>query len=83
MYIGRNNHYVPGAVASKWANNFKVDEYGREECIRKYKEHLLKNDKLMAEIGELKGKVLGCWCKPESCHGDVLAALADSMKEES
>lgn len=25
VYIGRHNHYVPGAVASKWANPFKVD----------------------------------------------------------
>ncbi len=25
VYIGRNMaHYVPGAVGSKWANNFKV-----------------------------------------------------------
>ena len=26
---------------------------------------------------ELKGKTLGCWCKPYPCHGDVLAELAD------
>ena len=30
VYIGRNmTHYVPGAVGSKWANPFKVDQYGR------------------------------------------------------
>lgn len=26
---------------------------------------------------ELKGKVLGCWCSPKACHGDVLAEIAD------
>lgn len=26
---------------------------------------------------ELRGKVLGCWCKPLACHGDVLAKIAD------
>jgi hypothetical protein len=26
---------------------------------------------------ELKGKTLGCRCKPNTCHGDVLAELAD------
>lgn len=27
--------------------------------------------------GELRGKVLGCWCAPKMCHGDVLAELAE------
>ena len=26
----------------------------------------------MDSLLELKGKTLGCWCKPEDCHGDIL-----------
>lgn len=26
----------------------------------------------------LKGKVLGCFCKPQDCHGDILAIMADA-----
>lgn len=26
---------------------------------------------------KLKDKVLGCWCKPLSCHGDVLVELIE------
>jgi hypothetical protein len=26
---------------------------------------------------ELKDKTLGCWCKPELCHDDILAQIAD------
>lgn len=26
-------------------------------------------------IDDLTGKVLGCWCKPGPCHGDVLIKL--------
>lgn len=26
---------------------------------------------------ELTGKVLGCWCKPLACHGDVLVAFLE------
>lgn len=33
----------------------------------------------MAALSELKGKTLGCWCKPNPCHGDVLLTL---LKEE-
>ncbi|WP_083755910.1 DUF4326 domain-containing protein [Methanosarcina acetivorans] len=28
-------------------------------------------------ISRLKGKVLGCWCKPYACHGEFLAEQAD------
>ncbi|MBA3285144.1 MAG: DUF4326 domain-containing protein, partial [Nitrosopumilus sp.] len=27
---------------------------------------------------ELRGKTLGCWCRPDACHGDLLAELADN-----
>lgn len=33
---------------------------------------------LLARLPELRGKVLGCWCKPGPCHGDILARLADN-----
>lgn len=29
---------------------------------------------------ELKDQILGCWCKPLACHGDVLARIADEGK---
>jgi hypothetical protein len=33
----------------------------------------------MAALPELKGRVLGCWCAPLACHGDVLAQLANDF----
>ena len=36
---------------------------------------------VLARIGELQGKVLRCWCKPQPCHGDYLAKLADELVE--
>lgn len=30
---------------------------------------------------ELKGKVLGCWCKPGPCHADVLAEFANAEED--
>lgn len=32
---------------------------------------------LLKDLHELKGKTLGCFCKPLSCHGDILVRLAD------
>jgi Domain of unknown function (DUF4326) len=36
-------------------------------------------DRVMrGEVGELRGKNLGCWCKPGTpCHGDILLKLAN------
>jgi hypothetical protein len=78
IYIGRNmTFYVPGATKSKWANPFSVKEYGREECLTMYKKHVKEN--LIDDLHELKGKTLGCWCSPESCHGDVLMRLVKKI----
>jgi len=69
VYVGRG---------SKWGNKFRIGIDGdRDEVIRKYEDWLLKNSRLMSELGELRGKVLGCWCKPKGCHGDVLLRLCE------
>jgi hypothetical protein len=76
-YIGRA---VPrsGFKASIWANLFKLGKDGtRDEIIAKYRAWLFTQPDLMARLPELKGKVLGCWCAPEACHGDILAELAN------
>lgn len=75
IYIGRNMvFYVPGSVKSKWANPFNVKKYGRDKCLELYREHILNSD-LKNQLPELKGKVLGCWCCPDPCHGDILVEL--------
>lgn len=40
---------------------------------------VLKRADLVARLPELRGKTLACWCKPQACHGDVLARLADVL----
>lgn len=63
---------------TKWGNPFVVTIDGtRERVIERYRAHLLDSPHLMAALHELKGKTLGCWCKPQACHGDVLAELAE------
>jgi len=47
----------------------------RKESIDKYREYILNNPELLEKLPELRGKVLGCWCKPLPCHGDILIEL--------
>ena len=69
VYIGR---------PSKWGNPFVIGRDGdREAVIRKYIAWIWDQPELMADLPELQGKILGCWCAPKACHGDVLARLAE------
>ncbi len=88
----RNAAYdVDISRSSKWGNPF-THEKGktkaqfvvatRAEAIAKYEEWLKQQPELMAALPQLKDKVLGCWCKPLACHGDVLARLANGGDDE-
>jgi hypothetical protein len=77
VYIGRAMPKF-GLAASKWANPFRIGrDGGRADVIKKYEAWVRTQPELMAALGEIRGKVLGCWCVPDPCHGDVLARLAD------
>lgn len=70
VYIGR---------PSKWGNPFVLGKDGtRDVVIAKYEAWFKTQPRLIASLHELEGKVLGCWCAPKACHGDVLARLADA-----
>merc|ERR1712224_275438 len=82
FYIGRHNNYIKGATKSKWHNPFKMSKiFTREMVVEKYRDYIHKDarnekgEKLIYDISELEGKVLGCWCKPQGCHGDVLVQM--------
>ena len=68
-------HYIQGAVGSKWRNTFTVKKYGLEKCLELYEKRVRSTPELIEAIGELEGMELGCWCKPNPCHGDVLIKI--------
>ncbi|PCR16422.1 hypothetical protein CQA65_30160, partial [Klebsiella pneumoniae] len=41
---------------------------------------LINGDITEDELLELDGKVLGCWCKPRPCHGDVYVKVVNRIK---
>lgn len=83
VYVGRGKDPKTGhrMSGSLWGNPFPLAEHGPLECMRRYFAYLRANPLLVQRARrELKGKRLGCWCKPELCHGDVLAALAEGRQ---
>ena len=85
VYIGRECFRGGWELRkSKWSNPFSVKSCGsNEKACKKYKEYILKNPDLINSLYELEGKVLGCWCKPNSCHGDVLVELINNIKKKN
>lgn len=77
VYIGRGRGSVWGNEFS-WLPNtlatFRVAN--REESLARYEEWLRARPNLIERAKrELQGKVLGCWCKPLACHGDILVEV--------
>ena len=63
---------------SRWGNPFLIPRDGdRDQVIAAYRAHLLSDPELVDDVHELRGKILGCWCSPKACHGDILAEAAD------
>lgn len=95
VYIGRRvlrgKNQFP---LSLWGNPYSVKSYEKRQShdkavalaisnYEKYMRSRLRADRqLRISLLNLQGKVLGCWCKPEACHGDTLAQLADMSDDE-
>ena len=80
VYIGRPSKFGnPYSHKEDTIAKFKVET--REESIEKYEDYLLQNEELMLSLPELKYKTLGCWCKPLSCHGDILKKYVDKLED--
>lgn len=79
IYIGRG---------TPWGNPFAIshgDGPDREEVIEKYKDYfskkIVEDEAFRNGIIGMKGLRLACFCKPQACHGDVIAEYLDSLPE--
>jgi hypothetical protein len=93
VYIGRKTktYKLPGSVLH---NKFVIGKDGtREEVIEKYRKWLWievqKHGEVFDELVRIASKVkngetvqLVCWCKPLSCHGDVVKRCVEWMIRE-
>jgi len=71
-YFG--NPFTLSAGESRWAT---IERY------RKYFYKRLETDpEFKRRVHELKGKRLGCFCKPQPCHGDVIAEYLNNLPED-
>ena len=75
VYIGRA---MPGRAGSLFGNPYRIGPDGtRAEVLAKHREWARNNPELLAQLETLRGKRLGCWCKPQDCHGDFYVELLE------
>ena len=76
IYIGRG---------TPWGNPFAIGDNGadRAAVLQMFEDYFQKkyvdDAQGSRDILSLKGKVLGCHCKPLPCHGDIIARYLNSI----
>lgn len=80
IYIGRG---------TPWGNPFAIghgDGPDREEVIARYKQHFYEkiesDESFKRGIWAMKGLRLACFCKPQACHGDIIAEYLDGLPSD-
>jgi hypothetical protein len=65
--------HILDRLGSIQLNTGKTDH---DRAVKEYRAYILKKPELLERLPELRGKVLGCWCYPKICHGNILIELS-------
>jgi uncharacterized protein DUF4326 len=81
VYIGRRGRGQDGY----FGNPFRIGHgISREDAVERFEKYFIdridKDSEFRRRILALKGKRLGCFCKPKACHGDVIADWLNKME---
>jgi hypothetical protein len=80
-----NDRFVRIDRATAWGNPFEMpDDGGRDHVVAMFGQFYLPHKpSLLARLPTLRGKVLGCWCHPQDCHGRVIAEAVNRRTVEA
>jgi len=74
VYIGRPSIF--GNPFREGSRTQVIDQY------RQYFQDRIKNDPVFRKaVLSLRGKILGCFCAPRPCHGDVIVDWIENEDE--
>jgi hypothetical protein len=82
VYIGRAGQGQDGY----FGNPYILGKDGsREEIMEKYRKYffqrMCEDTHFRIKIENLENKILGCFCKPEACHGDIIKDYLDNKEK--
>ncbi len=81
VYIGRRGRGQDGY----FGNPFRIGPgISREDAVERFERYFTdrieRDSEFKRRVLELRGKTLGCFCKPTACHGDVIADWLNKME---
>lgn len=80
VYIGRAGQGQDGYFGNPFRLGMNEKRGATLEKYREYFYNRIRSDPEFKEkIESLKGKTLGCFCKPNPCHGDIIKEYLDSI----
>lgn len=84
VYIGRAGHGKDGYFGNPFRLEAGMVRGSTLDNYRKYFYHRLSIDEeFRNRIEKLQDKTLGCFCKPNPCHGDIIKEYLDRIAENT
>jgi hypothetical protein len=82
VYIGRAGHGRDGYFGNPYRLRSHATASERAACLEQYRAYFETRIEMDAEFRRrvlaLRGQVLGCFCAPQPCHGDVIVAWLEA-----
>lgn len=78
MRFGRFTKAKMGADGGYFGNPCKGDD-AVDDFKAYFKKRVEEDPEFRKRLVALKGKRLGCWCKPNPCHADVIASYVNKL----
>lgn len=82
VYIGRAGKGKDGY----FGNPYLGSVYGRARSIELFRTYfyrrMIYDEEFVIRVKNLRGKTLVCFCKPQACHGDVIAEYVNANENE-
>jgi len=78
----KETHYI--GRGSVFGNPYRIGKDGtRKDVIRKYEDWIKTQPKILKAIYNLPpDAILGCFCVPKACHGDVIIKIWKELHEQ-
>lgn len=80
IFIGRPSKFG-NPYSHIYGSQARFKVASREEAIFEYEKYLHERPELILDVcRELPNRILGCFCDPLACHGDLLARIANNVQ---
>ena len=80
----RESYDVHIGRGTKFGNDYRIGQDGtRADVIAKHKKDFYNNPELQEAVWvKLRGKRIGCSCKPLACHGDTYVDYIENRERQ-